>query len=38
MKIEVLNKFVDIFGDKVDRKFEELKQFDKLKLYELDKK
>lgn len=38
MKIEVLNKFMDIFGDKADRKFEELKQFNKFKLYELDKK
>lgn len=37
MRIEVLNKFIDVFGDKADKKFNELKQFNKLELYKLNK-
>lgn len=37
MRIEVLNKFIDVFGDKADKKFNELKQFNKLELYKLTK-
>lgn len=33
MKVEILNKFVEVFGDKADRKFIALKEFKRLGLY-----
>lgn len=36
MRIEVLNKFIDVFGDKADKKFNELNQFNKLELYKIE--